>query len=312
MLGIKVSMNYTYFLKGKHFQTIIPALLRKSDKDIYTREEFKLSDDDFVDIDWIKSDKKKLLIICHGLEGSSHAHYVTNLAQAAKNDFDIAAFNFRSCSGRMNLKPRLYHSGDTGDLRDFLKTYASRYEEVCAVGFSLGGNVILKYLGEEGENSLIDCGIACSSPVDLADSAVVLAKGFSLVYSHYLINPIIKKMQYHRQHHDLEFLDWKRLVKAKTFPEFDEIVTAKVYGFKDASDYWYQSSAKTYFQNIKKKAYLINAKNDPFLGPGCYPTEYENINFIYPNEGGHVGFYEWGINQSSNFEKSILSYLQNS
>lgn len=305
-------MNYNYYLRGRHFQTIIPALLRKSDTDIYERAEFKLSDGDFVDIDWIKSDKKKLLVICHGLEGSSHAHYVTNLAQAAKDDFDIAAFNFRSCSGRMNLLPRLYHSGDTGDLREFLKSQNKNYEKICALGFSLGGNVILKYMGEEGDDSLIDCGIACSSPVDLADSAEVLAKGFSLVYSHYLISPIIDKMKHHRKNHNLEFLDWNKLVKAKTFPEFDHIVTAKIYGFKDAKDYWYQSSSKTYFKNIKKTAYLINAKNDPFLGPGCYPSEFENINFIYPDQGGHVGFYEWGINQKSNFEKNVLQYLKNS
>ena len=303
-------MDYTYFLKGKHFQTIIPALLRKSPKEIYTREEFKLSDDDFVDIDWIKNSKKELLLICHGLEGSSHGHYVTNLAQAASSDYDVAAFNFRSCSGRMNLKPRLYHSGDTQDIREFLKNYAQNYDRVCAVGFSLGGNVILKYMGEEGDESLIDCGIACSSPVDLADSAKVLARGFSLVYSNYLITPIINKMKYHRERHDLEFLDWNKLIKAKTFPEFDEIVTAKVYGFKNAKDYWEQSSSKKYFNNIKKKAFLINAKNDPFLGPGCYPLGHKNIKFIYPDQGGHVGFYEWGINSNSKFEKNILNYLK--
>ena len=305
-------MNYNYFLRGRHFQTIIPAILRKSDKDIYEREEFILSDGDFVDVDWIKSNKKKLLLICHGLEGSSYAHYVTNLAKAAQDDFDVAAFNFRSCSGRMNLKPRLYHSGDTGDIREFLKANADKYDSISALGYSLGGNVILKYMGEEGNDTLIDCGIACSSPVDLEDSAKVLAKGFSLVYSHYLINPIIDKMKHHRKNHDLEFLDWNKLVKAKTFPAFDEIVTVKVYGFKNARDYWHHSSSKKYFGNIKKKAYLINAKNDPFLGPGCYPTEFGNINFIYPDQGGHVGFYEWGINQKSQFEKNVLQYLKNS
>jgi predicted alpha/beta-fold hydrolase len=304
-------MHDNYFLKGKHFQTIIPALLRKSNTDIYSRSEFKLSDGDFVDIDWIKSGKKKLLLICHGLEGSSHGHYATNLANAAKDDFDVAAFNFRSCSGRMNLKPRLYHSGDTQDIREFLNSVKDQYESIMGVGFSLGGNVILKYLGEEGDNSVLDCGIACSTPVDLEDSAHMLAKGFSLVYSRHLINPIIKKMQYHRQNHDLEFLDWDRLVKAKTFIEFDEIVTAKLYGFKDAKDYWTQSSSKNYFSGIKKQAYLVNAKNDPFLGKACYPNEPSHINFIYPREGGHVGFYEWGLNTKSKFDQSIVQLLKN-
>jgi len=303
-------MNYKYFLRGKHFQTIIPSLFRPSPDPGYERVELTTRDDDFLDLDTVISGKSKCMLFLHGMEGSSYQHYITNFIPHIQDEYDIVAMNFRSCSGRMNRGARLYHSGDTQDIEDVLLSLKGKYEEIHAIGFSMGGNVILKYMGEKGDDSLIDNAVAISSPVDLTDSAKRLARGFSLVYTRHLMQPVIKKWEHVLKHHKFD-IDFSGMYKCHTFYAFDNIVTAPVSGFRDADHYYTDSSAKKYFYGITKKATLINAKNDPFLGEACYPNEPSHINFIYPELGGHVGFFEWGVNQSSKFEKSVLQSLRN-
>ena len=302
--------------KDKHLSTIIPSLFRKNFKCNYSRERVTTLDGDFFDIDWVHNKSDKLIILIHGLEGSSDQHYIKSQAHLfSQNGFDICAFNFRSCSGQMNKTMSLYHSGATDDLELLLSKIQSekKYKEIHLIGFSLGGNVILKYLGEKPRVGITS---ACtfSVPIDLEACSYQLARGFNRLYSYIFMRTLrvkVKHIQKQFKENKIANLDPKIL---KTFLEFDEFVTAPLHGFKNAKDYWTQSSSKQFLKFINIPTLLVNAKNDPFLAKECYPNPQEignsNLQLEYPNFGGHVGFVEKSLNKYCWMDRRALEFVK--
>lgn len=290
------------WLYNGHLQTIIPSIFRKI-KDInYLRERVKTPDQDFIDIDWLDSGAKKLIIITHGLEGDSQRPYVKGMARAFHHHqhCDVLAWNFRGCSGEMNTLLRFYHSGDTKDLQ-FIVNHAlakKRYEEIVLIGFSLGGNVTLKYLGEHRDTlpPEISAAITFSVPLHLQSSSNKISQRSNFIYSSRFIRHLKRKVKAKSLHMPDE-LTMDHFSKIKTLQDFDDFYTAPLHGFKDASSYYEESSSLQYLEKIRVPTLIVNALNDPFLGPECFPvTELRDHPYIYlktPAEGGHCGFPEY-------------------
>jgi predicted alpha/beta-fold hydrolase len=302
--------------RNKHISTILPSLLRKEAYCPYVRERVYTKDGDFFDVDWIKNSYESLVVLLHGLEGSSSQHYVRSQADLFSNKgFDIAAINFRSCSGEMNQTTRLYHSGETEDLDLLVNTIRQKdiYKKIFLIGFSLGANVSLKYLGEKSRTSVDGC-VAFSAPIDLRACSYELASGFSRFYSYVFMSTLRKKVKYLQKKHKLKALKEIKPRKLKTFLDFDELITAPLHGFKSAEDYWAKSSSKQFLGDIKVPTLIVNAKNDPFLSPECYPSDVEInnslITTIYPEFGGHVGFIEGKLNDNTWMELKAYEFIQ--
>lgn len=304
------------FFRDKHISTILPSLLRKEVPCNYTREKINTPDGDFFEVDWIANKSQNLIIILHGLEGSSSQHYVRSQADYfSSKGFDICAINFRSCSGVMNKTTRLYHSGETEDLDQLVQTITNReeYRKIFLIGFSLGANVSLKYLGEKSRTNIAGC-VAFSVPMDLRSCSYELASGFNLFYSRVFMQTLRKKVKYLQKNHKLEALQNIKTKELKTFLDFDELVTAPLHGFTGAEDYWRRSSSKQFLKNIQAPTLIVNAKNDPFLGPECYPDTVEignpNITAIYPEFGGHVGFVHGKLNENTWMELKAYEFIK--
>lgn len=281
-----------------HVQTLFPPLFRPQPDVSYERERLETSDGDFVDLDWSRGGGDALLVILHGLEGHSRRKYVLGMVSAAKaHGFDALAMNFRGCGGEPNRKVTMYHSGWTRDLREVLAMVAAlgRYRVVHLVGFSLGGNVVLKYLGEEPSSipDIVRGAVAISVPCDLEDSARALARPQCALYTRYLLDQLRKKI-IEKGRLFPGSLDLDGVEKLRTFRQFDDRFTAPLHGFRDALDYWRRSSSLRFLSGIDRPACIINAANDPFLGPRCYPVEQvrdnPNLTLLTPRTGGHVGF----------------------
>jgi uncharacterized protein len=286
--------------KNAHVSTIVPSLFRKVKQVPYKRQRFTTEDNDFLDIDTLlHPDSSKAVLLLHGLEGSSKQHYIQHhAAKFFELGHDVYAINFRSCSGEMNRTLKLYHSGETSDLRFFINSLLkqNKYTEIKLLGFSLGGNVVLKYLGEEGDevSKIITEAYAISTPIDLKSCSKALASGFNRFYALNFMLSLRVKVKELAERHNHEYLKSIDVKKLKDFYIFDELVTAPLNNFKSNEDYWAQASSRPYLNKIRVKTKLINAKNDPFLGnEGCYPTASEINNplveLVYPDYGGHVG-----------------------
>ena len=287
------------WLPGGHLQTIVPSLYRKVNRVTKEKERLELEDGDFLDLEWRRDGRRKLAILSHGLEGSAGASYVQAMARAlSSSGWDVLAWNYRGCSEELNRLPRFYHSGATEDFSAVIEHAMQVHpaEQIDLVGFSLGGNMTLKYLGEKGDqiSPLIGRAVAFSVPCDLACSSRTLDTAFNReVYMRRFIQTLANKVR--RKHRVFpEELDPKGLKSIRTFREFDDRYTAPLHGFRDAEDYWERSSSKKFLSAIRVPALMVNAKNDPFLGPGCFPVaEAEESSSFYletPEQGGHVGF----------------------
>lgn len=307
-----------WIYKHRHVSTILPSLFRKVEACSFSRKRIETPDGDFFDIDKLENGHQNLVILLHGLEGSSGEHYIHGHAKAFdENDFDIYAMNYRSCSGEMNRTLRLYHSGETEDLRFLIKKISDskKYNSISLIGFSLGGNVILKYLGEEGDSvdPIVKAAISVSVPMDLRGCSYKLASGFNKIYSLHFMWTLRKKVKYLQKTHNHEALKGLNVRKLKTFLDFDHLVTAPLHGFSSGEDYWEKSSSKQYLHKIKVATRIINAKNDPFLSDSCYPTNDEINNscleFHYPELGGHVGFVESRLNDSTYVEQQAIKFI---
>ncbi len=302
--------------RDKHISTIIPSVLRRQVHCNYQRERVKTLDGDFFDVDWIKNSNKNLVILLHGLEGSSSQHYVRSQADYfSRNNFDICAMNFRSCSGEMNTTTNLYHSGETNDLGFLIEGIieSKEYKKIFLIGFSLGANVSLKYLGEKSRENINGC-VAFSAPLDLKSCSYELASGFNKFYSLVFMSTLRKKLLHIQKVHKLSSLENIKPKNLKTFLDFDEYVTAPLHGFKSAEDYWSRSSSKQFLKDIKVPTLIVNAKNDPFLGRECYPSELDisnkNICFEYPEFGGHVGFIQGKLNENTWMELKAFEFIK--
>jgi predicted alpha/beta-fold hydrolase len=290
-----------FIFRNGFLSTVYSGLVRKIKNFNQERERITLSDGDFLDLDWSFSEEKtkKLIILLHGLEGNAQRSYITGTAKLfIDNGIDAVCVNFRGCSGELNLKYRSYHSGATDDLEDVINHIIStkHYSEICIKGVSLGGNLALKYLGERSIISKqIKAVIGVSVPCSLLGSAKELHRFKNILFhdrfKKYLVNRLkLKQKQF------TDILSIEEIKSIKTLTDFDEVYTSKAHGFIDALDYYKKSSCLQFLSNIKTPTLIINALNDSFLSPECYPIkEAKNNANLYlemPKYGGHVGFYD--------------------
>lgn len=275
-----------YLLFNRHLETIYPSLFRKVYLPPFRRERIVTPDDDFLDLDWLTQGSDRLVIISHGLEGNSQRPYIKGMAKAFfNNKYDVLAWNYRGCGEEMNKKLRFYHSGATDDLDVVVNHALPKYKSVFLVGFSLGGNLTLKYLGERSIN--IKGSAVFSVPLNLHSSCHKIS---DTIYADRFLKSLKKKVI--DKSKLMEGIDIAGIDKIRTLIDFDDRYTAPIHGFKDAVHY-YQSCSSLYFlKDIKVPTLLVNAKNDPFLGDDCYPTGIGNpsLHTEYVDRGGHVGF----------------------
>ena len=251
-----------WWLPGAHAQTLWPSLIRRPVEIELSLERLNLPDDDFIDLAWTKRNSGKIVIVLHGLEGSIDSSYARGiLAAIGKHGWHGVLMQFRGCSGEHNLKDRSYHSGETGDLRYLIETLRKRYPHsiLCAVGFSLGGNALLKYLGEYKDNTLLKAASAISVPYLLSYSAAKLEKGFSRLYQRHLLNRLVNKTLSKFQDRQAP-VDIANINKWNTFKSFDHHITAPIHGFKSVDDYYEQSSSRQYLKHITIPTLLIHSR----------------------------------------------------
>ena len=305
------------FFTNSHVQTIYPALFRKVAGVRYHRERIGTPDNDFLDLDWSAANREKLAIVCHGLEGDSCRPYMLGMVRALNSrGWDALAWNYRGCSGEPNRQARFYNSGETGDLDTVIKhaLAASHYTALALVGFSAGGNIVLRYLGERGDMlpGVLKAAVTFSVPCDLASSALRLAEPANRIYMKRFLRllraKIRKKMEVMPG-----VLDDSGFDRIKNFQEFDDLYTAPAFGFTDAEDYWKRSSSRKVLAGIRLPVLLVNALDDPFLAPSCYPVEEaQDCGFLHletPRYGGHVGFVSLDRNGEYWSEARALSFL---
>lgn len=264
----------------------------------YERERLTLADGDFVDLDWLDQRSTKLVILTHGLEGDSSRQYMRGMARLfGQHQYDVLAWNCRSCSGEMNRAFRLYNHGEIGDLGEVIShaLRTKRYDELVLIGFSMGGNITLKYLGVQGRNvpDVIKRGIAVSSPVDLGASALLLDQPENRFYRNRFRKKLTRKIAQKAARFP-DRLDMRKLAQVKQWRDFDEFFSAPVNNYRDADDFYQQASAINFMPEITVPTLLINAQNDPLLSPECSPAwlaeSHPNIFLETPRNGGHVGF----------------------
>lgn len=283
--------------RNAHFNTAFPPLFRKVEGLVYERERITTPDEDFLDLDWSRAGSDQLLLILHGLEGNSGRSYVKGMARYFNHrGWDALALNFRGCSGEPNLLLRSYHVGETGDLH-FVLQHALRqkpYRSVALVGFSLGGNVLLKYMGEQPSllPEAVKCGVAISVPCEVSSANEEINKWYNWPY----------------QKRFMDSLNEKARQKARQFPgqaafpepapqnfrQFDGAFTAPIHGFQSAEDYWGRNSSLQFLPAIERPVLLLNALDDSFLSQACYPAglaeRHPYFHLEMPRWGGHVGF----------------------
>lgn len=299
-----------------HFETVIPSLFFRVEGLKYERERLELEDGDFLDIDWIKKGNKRLLVLSHGLEGSSGRHYILRPAKLfSQMGWDILAWNNRSCSGELNRLPRFYHHGATEDLSAVIdRALLDDYEEVVLVGFSMGGGMQQKYLGERQIDDRIIGAISFSVPCNVLDSADELRKAENRFYERRFITKLRDKILQKSQLIDLPVnLDEVRAVK--TFRQLDEAFTMKVHTeYSDPDDFYKKITSDQFLQNIQIPLLIVNAENDPMLGEKCYPVELasksKNIYLETPRKGGHVGFTLPKLKEYSYMEFAVERFLE--
>lgn len=316
-LGVfNMGYNPPWWLRNGHFQSIYPSVLRRIDDSLFVKERIETADNDFLDLDWLRSGNKRLIVLTHGLEGHSRRPYMVGMATAAlANNWDVLAWNFRSCSGEVNRNLSSYHSGATDDLETVIEYAASKsYSEIALVGFSIGGNKTLLHLGRNPNKVLSNVigAVVFSVPCDLASSSKQLAKKRNAIYmKNFLLSLKQKLVEKQRLYPDQ--IDLKGFSKVKNFYDFDTLYTAPMNGFVDAKDYWTKSSSKQYIQNIKVPTLMVSAKNDPFLTPECFPYDLvagcSHLTLETPKFGGHVGFMSSGGNKQYWSECRALEYL---
>lgn len=288
-------------LKNGHAATIFPVLFRRVPPVDYVRTRLELADGDFLDLDWLKNKNRRLVIIAHGLESDSQAQYMRAMALAlSEKKYDVLAWNCRGCSGEPNRLLRSYHSGISEDLREVVAhALELGYEEVFLVGFSLGGNITLKYIGEEGAkiDPRVKAAVAVSVPCDLTSSSLRLGKFYNQIYMRRFMDGLKTKILQKKSVFP-DYVDLDGLNKMRTFGQFDERYTAPLNGFSGARDYWEKASSRPHLEKIAIPTLLINAADDPFLDEPCFPREVaeNNPHFFLeiPKNGGHVGFSSWG------------------
>jgi predicted alpha/beta-fold hydrolase len=302
------------WLRNGHLQTIIPTLLRRRFATEFRRQRLELADGDFLELDWATSRRAKLAILSHGLEGSSEDTCIRGIAdRLLEMEWDVLAWNYRGCGMEPNRLVRSYHSGETGDLKTVIDVAATKYKTIALIGFSLGGNVTLKYLGEGGTHPAVAAAIAISAPIDLRSSAMAIDRRWcNRLYRRRFLSRLVAKYQAKA----LRFPDRLKAngsCKIRTLSEFDNLYTAPIHGFRDAIEYWTKSSAKQFLSHIRVPTLLLNARDDPFLTKESFPfTEAQENPHLFleaPQSGGHMGFVASIHNVAPWHEQRALEFL---
>lgn len=316
-----------WWLNNRHAQTILPRFYPKPCDFRPWFQDFELSDGDFVELTWTGAPSsvakgQPIVLILHGLEGSFDSFYAKRMMNAMHvNGWFSVLMHFRGCGQKPNRKVQSYHSGQTADVNEFINFINNEYPDspIYAVGFSLGGNVLAKYLGEN-QNTPLAGGVVISAPLQLDQCAKSIGQGFSKIYQKYLVDKLVQST-----HDKIDFLqgaepvpiDKEKLDKITTLIEFDDCLTAPVNGFEDAQDYYQQSSSKQFLQHITTPTLIIHAKDDPFMNENVIPNEHElspQVQFELSDKGGHVGFLSgnnplkpefWAETRSVEFIKSL-------
>ena len=313
---ISSSYNPPFLFKNGHFSTIYAGVWRKIGDFEQKRERINLPDQDFLDLDWSHSNTptQKVVILIHGLEGNAQRAYIVGSArQLNQNGYDVCAINLRTCSGEQNRLYRSYHSGATEDLDAVIQHILENkeYSEIFIKGFSLGGNLTLKYLGEDRViPKEVKGAMAVSVPCSLYSSCKELLKPKNIPYAIRFKKNLVGKLK-EKQKYFPEKISDNDIKNVITLKDFDDIYTSRAHGFKDALDYYEKCSCLPFLPNIKTPTLLLNAKNDSFLGPECFPyQEAENSSNLYfevSKYGGHVGYY--GSNNITYNEKRVIKFF---
>jgi uncharacterized protein len=302
------------FFRNGHIQTVLSVLLPRRPDGTFQRERLELVDGDFLDLGWARIGADRLVVLSHGLEGSSDSRYIRGMAAALNAaEWDVLVWDFRGCSEETNRLPRLYHSGETGDLGAVIDCAAARYSRIALVGFSLGGNLILKYLGESSPHPAVVSAAAVSAPLDLGATARALDRQWSKrIYRDSCIKSLIAKVEAKAVRFPEKF-DVSGIRMIRTFEAFDDRYTAPIHGFRDVEDYWKRSSARQFLNRITVPTLILNACDDPLLTEESFPVAEAEANpclFLeMPKWGGHLGFVDLvrGIEPWS--ERRVVKFL---
>jgi predicted alpha/beta-fold hydrolase len=315
--GVVVKSEFVpaWWLRNPHLQTLWPVLFRRRPRLSRERERVELPDGDFIDIDW--AGHGRLALILHGLEGGSDSHYARGLLNfLAQRGFRAGVFHFRGCSGTLNRLARNYHSGDTADLAYVASRIMARGgdKSLSLIGFSLGGNVLLKWLAETGVEAPVNAAVAVSVPFSLAKVASRLERGFSRLYQWRLVSALKRKM---RRKLGLRPLPPSigDFAAARTFHQFDDKVTAPLHGFADADDYYRRASCGQVLHRVRSPTLIVHALDDPFMTPSVVPEAASlspQVRLELSPCGGHVGFVTGALPGFGRYwlEQRILRFLE--
>lgn len=298
---IQSKFEPSLLFRNAHISTIYSAKLRPSPYLVQERERVLLPDGDFLDVDWSFAEKTshKVAVLLHGLEGNAQRTYIKAQAHVLNNaGWNIAAINFRGCSGEANRSYQSYNAGKTDDLEAVVNIILEKdkYNEIALVGFSLGGNLLLKYLGErESIPKEIKKAVSISTPLNLKGSLAALSEFNNWVYRNSFLKDLRKKYK-EKMTEFPEKMTSSDYNKITSLLEFDNVYTAPAHGFKDAFDYYEKNSSLQFLPNIRIPIYILNAENDSFLSSDCYPinlaSKMQNLHLEIPKYGGHVGFHK--------------------
>ncbi len=322
-LELKSTFKPAIALRNGHLQTLFPALFRKLKSPKVEIETFELSDGDFLECYWYEKpqehEHKDIVILFHGLAGSFDSPYIGGMMHALKAaGKSSVVMHFRGTSGKMNRKARSYHSGETGDAKAWCETLSKRYpnSRLCGVGYSLGGNMLLKLLGEWGEHSPLYKAVSVSAPMQLDICVKRMNIGFSKVYQSHLMKNLKRLLIEKYNQHDMEKkigISVKGVSKLQSFWEFDDIYTGPIHGFSGADDYYQKSSSRQYLKTITTPTLILHALDDPFMTPQIVPDPSElsdSIELEISEHGGHVGFVGGSVlNPEYWLEKRIVQFL---
>ena len=306
-----------FLCSNPHVQTILPNVLRRVRGVTYDRERIDTPDGDFLDLDWSRVGSRRVALVLHGMEGDSNRSYMKGMVRALnRRGRDAVAMNFRGCSGEPNRLLRMYHGGETEDLHTVIGhiTASGHYDELTLVGFSLGGNVVLKYLGEHGPriHPDITAAVAISVPCDVNGCSVRLNEWSNRPYTKRFLKMLHEKIRQKALVMPDKISD-KGYESIKTIMEFDDRYTAPIHGFKDVYDLYEKVSSRQFLKSIAVPTLMINAVDDPFLSPSCFPYEEaeqsQNLHLESPQRGGHVGFIAFNNHGEYWSETRALTFL---